>query len=128
MTVASPSRPPLLSIPSPPADMPMPKSLRLLAASAAAVLLAACATGTRTAATVGGTQNAVPSASQTAIANAIDVMNAPFIASKKSKKYYPARCSTVKLINTADQVGFASIKDAETAGFSKDLYSTDCQY
>jgi hypothetical protein len=104
----------------------MPRSIRLLAASAAAVVLAACATGTKTAAT--GTQNAVPSAAQTAVANAIDALNAPFVGSAKSKKFYPAACSTVKLIKTADKVGFASVKDAEAAGFAKDLYSTDCSY
>ena len=73
-------------------------------------------------------QNAVPSASQTAIANAIAVANAPFVGSVKNKKYYPAACHTVKLIKTADQVGFGSMAEAEQAGFAKDLYSTDCKY
>jgi hypothetical protein len=55
-------------------------------------------------------------------------LNAPFVGSTKSKKFYPAACSTVKLIKAADKVGFASVKDAESAGYAKDLYSTDCQY
>jgi hypothetical protein len=103
----------------------MPRSIRFLAATAA-LALAACATGSKTGPT--GAQNAVPSATQTAIANAIDALNAPFVGSTKSKKFYPAACSTVKLIKAADKVGFASVKDAESAGYAKDLYSTDCQY
>jgi hypothetical protein len=104
----------------------MPRPLRLLATVAAAALFTACASGARPASA--GTQNAVPSAAQTAIANAIEVANAPFVGSKKSKKFYPAACSTVRLIKTVDRVGFASMKDAEAAGFAKDLYSTDCAY
>ncbi len=96
------------------------------AAGAAAVLLVGCASA-KAPATVGA-QNSVPSASQSAIANAIAVANAPWIGSVKSKKFYPAACHTVKLLKAADQVGFASAADAAKAGFSKDLYSTDCQY
>lgn len=103
----------------------MPRTLRLLAASAAALVLAACASAAKPAA---GTQNAVPSATQASISNAIDAINAPFVGSTKSKKVYPAACSTVKLIKPADRVGFATLKDAENAGFNKDLYSTDCRY
>jgi hypothetical protein len=103
----------------------MSRSLRFLAAAAAAVVLAACASAAKPAA---GAQNAVPTATQTAVANAIDALNAPFVASAKSKKFYPAACSTVKLIKPADRVGFASMKDAEAAGFAKDAYSTDCRY
>ncbi|AMW05553.1 hypothetical protein [Gemmatimonas phototrophica] len=94
----------------------------------AAVALVATACASAPAATSGGVQNAVPSASQTAIANAIAVANAPFVGSVKNKKYFPANCHTVKLIKSADQVGFASMADAEQAGFSKDIYSTDCKY
>jgi len=97
-----------------------------VAAGVAAVSLGACASSKTPA--VSGAQNSVPSASQSAIANAIAVANAPWVGSVKSKKFYPAACHTVKLIKPADQVGFASIVDAEKAGFSKDLYSTDCQY
>jgi hypothetical protein len=104
----------------------MPRSFRFLAAAAVAVVCAACATGTTSA--TAGTQNAVPSTAQMAIANAIDVANAPFVGSRKSKRFYPAACSTVKLIKTVDQVGFATMKDAEAAGFAKDVYSTDCAY
>lgn len=100
-------------------------SLRVLAA-AGAVVLTACASAA--APKAGGVQNAVPSASQAAIANAIAVANAPFVGSVKNKKYYPAACHTVKLIKTVDQVGFASMADAELAGFAKDIYSTDCRY
>lgn len=104
----------------------MPRSTRVFAAAAAALLISACAQATSPA--TSGTQNAVPSASQTAIASAIAVMNAPFVGSLKSKKFYPAACNTVKLIKSTDQVGFASMADAEKAGFAKDLYSTDCRY
>jgi hypothetical protein len=99
---------------------------RPIAAIGAAVLFAACASSKAPAG--GGTQNAVPSASQAAIANAIAVENAPWVGSIRSKKFYPAACHTVKLIKASDKVGFASVVDAEKAGFSKDLYSTDCQY
>jgi hypothetical protein len=105
----------------------MPRSYRLFAAAGAALVFSACATAPRTP-TGDGPQNSVPSASQTAIANAIDVANAPFVGSRKTKKFYPQSCHTVKLIKAGDQVGFASIADAQKAGFSKDLYSTDCQY
>lgn len=104
----------------------MPRSARVFAAATAALLISACAQATSPA--TSGTQHTVPSASQTAIANAMAVMNAPFVGSLKSKKFYPAACHTVKLIKSADQVGFASMADAEKAGFAKDLYSTDCQY
>jgi hypothetical protein len=106
----------------------MLRSLRLAAVGAVLILssgLTACATAAKPSA---GTQNSVPSASQAAISNAIDVANAPFVGSLKSKKYYPAACHTVKLIKAGDQVGFASIDDAEKAGFKKDMYSTDCRY
>lgn len=105
----------------------MRHSFRVFAAAGAAMLFTACATA-KSPATAGGTQNAVPSASQKAIANAIAVANAPFVGSLKSKKFYPASCHTVKLIKTNEQVGFGSVAEAEKAGFSKDLYSTDCQY
>lgn len=104
----------------------MHRTLRSLASAlGAAVFLSACASATPAAS---GTQNAVPSTSQTAIANAIAVENAPWVGSVRSRKFYPASCHTVKLIKAADKVGFASVVDAEKAGFSKDLYSTDCQY
>lgn len=104
----------------------MLRSARVFAAATAALLISACVTAKSPATT--GAQNAVPSASQTAIANAIAVLNAPFVGSLKSKKFYPAACNTVKLIKSTDQVGFASIADAQGAGFAKDLYSSDCQY
>jgi hypothetical protein len=100
--------------------------LRPLAGLVATIAVAGACASARPSST--GTQNAVPSASQAAIANAIAVANAPFVGSLKSKKFYPASCHTVKLIKPADQVGFGSIADAEKAGFAKDLYSTDCQY
>jgi zona occludens toxin (predicted ATPase) len=104
----------------------MTRSVRLLLGLIATLSVASACASARPAAS--GAQNAVPSASQTAIANAIAVTNAPFVGSLKSKKVYPAACHTVKLIKPADQVGFSSIADAEKAGFAKDLYSTDCQY
>lgn len=104
----------------------MLRTVRLVTAVAVTLLVAACASAPRTGAT-GGVQNAVPNASQGAISNAISVAGAPFVGSLKTKKFYPATCHTVKLIKPAEQVGFASVKDAETAGFSRDLYSTDCR-
>ena len=91
-------------------------------------MLAACASGgaSSKSAPTGGSASTVGDAA--AIASAIEAANAPFVGSRKSRKYYPAACHTVKLIKAAEQVGFASQKDAETAGFAKDLYSTDCQY
>jgi len=103
--------------------------IRLIASSAAVLVLAACASGGASssgAASAGGSTANISDAA--AIANAIDATNAPFVGSKKSKRYYPAACHTVKLIKAADQVGFVSHKDAESAGFTKDVYSTDCQY
>ena len=102
--------------------------IRLFASSAAVLMLAACASGgasSKSAPTGGGASTVSDAA---AIATAIDAVNAPFVGSRKSRKYYPAACHTVKLIKAAEQVGFASQKDAETAGFAKDIYSTDCQY
>jgi len=85
----------------------------------------ACASG-------GASAKPAPSAASTsassAIAGAIDAATAPFVASRKSKKFYPSSCQTVKLIKAADQVGFATAADAEKAGFEKDLYSSDCRY
>lgn len=96
--------------------------------ASASFVFTACATGgAGTAARSEGAQNSVPSASQKAIANAIDAATAPFVGSLKSKKYYPQSCHTVKLIKAEDKVGFVSMKDAQDAGFSRDLYSTDCQ-
>lgn len=100
--------------------------LRVVAAAAAMVSLGACATAASGVST--GTQNAVPSASQTALSTAIDAASAPFVGSKKSKKFYPAECHTVKLIKAEDRVGFASMKEAQDAGFAKDAFSTDCRY
>lgn len=103
------------------------RMMRLSAAVTAAVLLTACASGqASTAAGSPGVQNSVPSASQQAIASAIDAASAPFVGSRKTKKFYAQSCHTVKLIKPEDKVGFASMKDAQDAGFSKDLYNTDC--
>lgn len=102
------------------------RSLRVVAGLAAFVtasaLITACASS--------GVSpvSAASAASATPIAGAIAVADAPFVASLKSKKFYPAACQTVKLIKAADQVGFASIAAAEKAGFAKDVYSTDCRY
>lgn len=99
----------------------------VLALSVSAVLfLAGCASSKSA-----GAVNAVPasaSADQVAIATAIDASTAPFVASRRSKKFYPASCHTVTLIKPADRVGFSSMADAQKAGFSKDVYSTDCSY
>ncbi|MCA0374946.1 MAG: hypothetical protein LCH84_04715 [Gemmatimonadetes bacterium] len=99
--------------------------VRLFAAAGAALVLAACAS---TPAAQSGAQNAVPAAGAPTIAGAIDAATAPYVASRRSKKVYPAGCATVALIKQPDRVGFASLKDAQDAGFAKDLYSTDCQY
>jgi len=57
----------------------------------------------------------------------MDAATAPFVASRATRHFYPASCNTVKLITPANRIGFASMKDAESAGFSRDLYSTDCR-
>ncbi|QJR34195.1 hypothetical protein [Gemmatimonas groenlandica] len=96
--------------------------------ASASLLFTACASGgAATAARTEGTQNSVPSASQKAIANAIDASTAPFVGSLKTKKFYPQSCHTVKLIKADDKVGFVSMKDAQDAGFTRDAYNTDCQ-
>lgn len=100
--------------------------VRVATTVAVALTLGACATTSSGAAS--GAQNTVPSASQTALSTAIDAATAPFVGSTKSKKFYPADCHTVKLIKAGDRIGFASIKDAQAAGYSKDAYSTDCKY
>ncbi len=95
-------------------------------ASASFVFTACASGGAGTAVRAEGAQNSVPSASQKAIANAIDAATAPFVGSLRTKKYYAQSCHTVKLIKPEDKVGFGSMKDAQEAGFSRDLYSTDC--
>ncbi len=102
--------------------------VRLFSSAAAVLVLAACASGGASSRTGSAAGSAAQTSDAAAIATAIDAATAPFVGSKKSRKYYPAACHTVKLIKVADQLGFASQKDAETAGFAKDLYSTDCQY
>jgi len=98
------------------------RAIRLVAFPIMLLTFGACASG----ATASGGATAKAS-DATVITTAINAATAPFIGSRKSKKFYPASCHTVKLIAAADQVGFASQKDAESAGFVKDLYSTDCQ-
>lgn len=93
--------------------------------AAAAVALGACVSaGTSS----GSSSAATPSAANTTIVGSIDASTAPFVGSMRSKKYYPAACQTVRLVKVSERVGFASMKDAEAAGFAKDLYSTDCRY
>ncbi|WP_373063750.1 hypothetical protein [Gemmatimonas sp.] len=94
----------------------------------ASLVFTACASGgAGTAVRGAGAQNNVPGVAQRAIANAIDAASAPFVGSLKTKKYYAQGCHTVKLIKPDDKVGFGSMKDAQDAGFARDLYSTDCQ-
>ncbi len=81
--------------------------------------LAACATG-------GGRSTAATTDARV-IATAMEAASAPFVGSRKTKHFYPSSCNTVKLIKSTDQVGFASSKDAEAAGFTRDVYSTDCK-
>jgi hypothetical protein len=104
-------------------DLDFMRASRLLALPIVLFTLGACASG---ATASGGT--AAKASDATAISTAINAATAPFVGSRKSKKYYPSACNTVKLIAAADQIGFGSQKDAESAGFVKDLYSTDCQY
>ncbi len=94
--------------------------------TAAAVALGACASAGTSAGNAAGSSS--PSAASAAVAGSIDAATAPFVGSKRSKKYYPAACQTVQLIKAAERIGFASMKDAEAAGFAKDVYSTDCRY
>lgn len=91
----------------------------------AAFVLGACASASSSA---GASAATSPSAANTTVAGSIDAASAPFVGSKKSKRYYPAACQTVQLIKVAERVGFGSMKDAEAAGFTKDVYSTDCRY
>ena len=102
--------------------------IRLFSFLAAVLVLTACASGGASPKTASAGGSAAQASDAAAIASAMDAATAPFVASRKSRKYYPAACHTVKLIKAVDQLGFASQKDAETAGFAKDLYSTDCQY
>ncbi len=104
------------------------KSFRVLSASVALFVLTACASGSASSAKPSGGGASAKVSDAAAIASAIDAASAPFVGSRNSKRYYPAACHTVKLIKPADQVGFSSQKDAEAAGYAKDLYSTDCQY
>ena len=99
-------------------------SLRLVAALSAMVVLGACASGGASTSATSSTA----AAAGTPVAGAIDAATAPFVASKRSKKFYPSACQTVTLIKAEDRVGFASVRDAEKAGFAKDLYSSDCRY
>ena len=92
------------------------RSLHFPVAIAATLLVAACATAPR---------SAINSAPQP-VASA-DVATAPFVGSVKSHKYYPRGCHTLKLIAAKDLVAFQSLKDAEAAGYTRDLMSTDCQ-
>jgi maltose-binding protein MalE len=85
----------------------------------AALALNACASTAASSAAVSST---------TAVAGSIDAATAPFVGSKRSKKYYPASCHTVQLVKPDDRVGFESMKAAEAAGFAKDLFSSDCRY
>ncbi len=82
-------------------------------------VLSACATG--------GGRSTPATSDARAIATAMEAASAPFVGSRKTKRFYPSACNTVKLIKPADQVGFASSKDAEAAGFTRDVYSTDCK-
>jgi len=97
----------------------MRRSLLLAAIVPVALTLGACASTS----TAGSSATA-----QAAVASTMDAATAPFVGSKKSKKYYPASCQTVQLIKVDERVGFGSMKDAEAAGYAKDLYSTDCRY
>lgn len=100
--------------------------LRIAAAAAVSLLISGCATGgTASRASGAGPAQAGDAA---AVAGAMKAVSSPFVGSTKSKKYYPSACNTVKLIKAAEQIGFSSQKEAEVAGYVKDLYSTDCQY
>ena len=89
--------------------------------SVAVIALSACASS-------GASGSSASTASVAPAAGTADAASAPFVGSRKSKKYYPAACQTVRLIKPEERVGFGSMKDAEAAGFAKDLYSTDCRY
>lgn len=85
--------------------------------------LAACASGGA------GSAASTPasSAASASIAGSVEAADAPFVGSTKSKKFYPSTCGMAKLIKPAERVGFASIKDAEKAGFARDQFGTDCK-
>lgn len=102
------------------------RTIRLFVVTAAVLGFSACASSAGPAAS---TTVASPASSSDAraIATAMDAATAPFVASRATKHFYAAACNTVNLIKPADRIGFASMKDAEAAGFSRDLYSTDCR-
>ncbi|MES2523565.1 MAG: hypothetical protein V4617_12750 [Gemmatimonadota bacterium] len=103
--------------------------LRTLVAAAALVLLQACASRQAPASTGASSGGAsTPGSDQSTITAVMDAQSAPFVASRNSKKFYPASCHTVSLIKPADRIGFRSVAEAEKAGCAKDLYSTDCKY
>ncbi len=104
------------------------RSILQLSLIVAACAATACASGGASKTGVGAGGTAAKASDAATIANAIDVAGSAFVGSRRTKKFYPSSCHTVKLIKTADQVGFASQRDAEAAGYAKDAYSTDCQY
>jgi hypothetical protein len=65
-----------------------------------------------------------PAAAPAGSAATIDL---PFVASRKSRKYYRASCPVVRQLAPTDTVGFESMAAAEKAGFRKDLYG-ECKY
>ena len=85
--------------------------------------LAACASGGASSAA----STPASSATRASITGSVDAADAPFVGSTKSKKFYPSSCGMAKLIKPAERVGFASIRDAEKAGFARDQFGTDCK-
>ncbi|MEQ1693158.1 MAG: hypothetical protein ABMA00_17845 [Gemmatimonas sp.] len=85
--------------------------------------LAACASGGASSAT----STPASSVTSASITGSVDAADAPFVGSTKSRKFYPSGCGMAKLIKPAERVGFASIKDAESAGFARDQFGTDCK-
>ncbi len=88
----------------------MRRSFVILAGSL--LLLGACAT----------TPSARPEtgASASATAGSVALSEAVFVASLKTKRFYPVGCAAARLIAAQDAVGFPSASAAEKAGFRRD--------
>ena len=46
-------------------------------------------------------------------------ISAPFVASKRGKKYYPASCPAAASLSKANIIGFSSEEEARAAGYER---------
>ena len=56
---------------------------------------------------------------QTAIANTDDQVQGNFLASRNGQRYYPKNCAAANRIKPENRIWFASIAEAEKAGYTK---------